>query len=237
MNIFSSIRSQAKLPNGWHYGEGVPASQSAIEGALELCAQLLKRGYSDADMEDFPYSNGKIEVVLEANLEVSFIVENASSVRVRFYTGSEYVLIAAQTTVAEAVEFIPKRECNTFAIYISGTSDEKRKAILAGEAFRTVTEAGSQLSNWIVQIANPEIPATTPHPFTGKLLTHLPRYTSLSGMMSYPPMPESNRIHGTIPATTTSRAPIRNKPTALYARSRIVPWDEFAPAESMAHMW
>jgi hypothetical protein len=233
MNIFSSIRSQAKLLDGWHYGEGSAANQSSIDAALELCAQLLKRGYNGSDMEDFPYSNGKIEVVLEANLEVSFIVENTNSVRVRFYTGDEYILIAAKVKVSDAVEFIPKRECNTFATYISEISEEEKEVTSEAKAFGMTIGAGYPSSNWNASIVNQAVHVPMPRPSTGTSPTLLRYYSSPSGKMNYLHIRESSIPLQTTRATSMSRFQTKKRQTPLFAKSPIVSWDEFNPVEAM----
>jgi hypothetical protein len=232
MNIFSSIRAQANLPVGWHYGEGAAPGTPAIGAALELCSLLFKRGYSDSDMEDFPYSNGRVEVMLEAGLEVSFIVEDSNSIRVRFFMDGEYVLVATKATIQEAIEFVPTRECNTFATYISEISETKKAVTSEEKAFWTMTEAASPSSNWNVLIVNPEIHAITPPPSTAKSLILLPLYSSSSPTMNYPRILDSRTPLQTTRATITSRSRTKKKPTHLFVKSHIVPWDEFMPVEA-----
>ncbi len=92
MNILSSIRAQSLLADGWHNGSGRAARPEAVEGALNLCLRLLRRGYSDSELEDFPYADGKIEIALSDSFEMSFVVTNANSIRVRRFADEQYMM-------------------------------------------------------------------------------------------------------------------------------------------------
>lgn len=59
------IRSFGKLSKGWHYGEGLPPSSKAIDTAICLNKDLIRKGLTNT--EAFPGLNGNLIINLQFN--------------------------------------------------------------------------------------------------------------------------------------------------------------------------
>ena len=62
MNIFKSLESHKDLAAGWYQGKGGPLSERVIETAKVVCEGLISAGVEVDDLEDFPFSDGRLEI-------------------------------------------------------------------------------------------------------------------------------------------------------------------------------
>lgn len=80
----NKIRSFRELPDGWHYGEGVPATEVASDGAISLSREAARLAFFETDA--FPGIHGEVmftvyagthylEFTFELNGSVAFLHE------------------------------------------------------------------------------------------------------------------------------------------------------------------
>jgi hypothetical protein len=107
----SKVNSFAELPEGWHYGEGVPPSEDMRQNAIKLLRVADFLGITRANA--FPGNEGEVEVgfytgksVLELTLELDgsiTIAEDESNEQIGFCEGASW-----NTAFAKLREFSEK---------------------------------------------------------------------------------------------------------------------------------
>jgi hypothetical protein len=233
MNIFSSIRSQASLPQGWNYGVCRAPTSTIIEGALELCSGLLKKGYREADIEDFPYGNGAIEITVSSTPETSFIVTDRASIRVRRYINEEYVLVEERANLEQAIELTPRKECTLFVTYMSEISEKSAADISGAVVFATQMAVGYPWLSSIAPFENRDVYAVTPMRTTENSPVLLQYYSSSfpAKRKDFLSTPESSSTIEMNRVTTTSRGLTPKKPILSSGRRQIPSMDGYGLAD------
>jgi hypothetical protein len=101
----NKIRSFSRLPQGWYYGEGVPASEEVIETSLEL--YKWARELLFFEFEAFPGANGEVLLgIYKGNYVLDLIVEPDLSVTATLEKDGEEIYDDYELTVDEAKEGI-----------------------------------------------------------------------------------------------------------------------------------
>jgi hypothetical protein len=76
-STLTKINGFAKLPVGWDYGQGVPASARAVSDARSLYYELMQLGFTRIDA--FPGTDGAIQLtVYEANFRYLIVIVKPS---------------------------------------------------------------------------------------------------------------------------------------------------------------
>jgi hypothetical protein len=95
----TKILSFARLPFGWHYGEGRPIDKKVIQRALAI----LWRLYRLADSDAFPGSDGEIMVTgYEGDHYIEAIVENDGSVSLTYEFKDSEIFAQERMSAEEA---------------------------------------------------------------------------------------------------------------------------------------
>ena len=124
----AQIRSFARLPNGWHYGEGRGATEKAIATALDVNSLLLE--YNAHDIEAFPGVDGGIllsgyrdDDTLEVRCDPSGRMDMLHEVNDEIINEQCGVSLEEIGAYLEGLEWTPK---NSFVYCIQGISVDKK---------------------------------------------------------------------------------------------------------------
>jgi hypothetical protein len=132
VTIFESIQSHATLPKGWNYGKGGPLLPLVIQTGINLCEKLIAAGYSFDDMEDFPFSDGRLQVVLfHRSDEYQFLINTKGTFSLTLYDGESFRLLTENKDIDQIFALFESRtKCNSFDIFTSEISARKMEGIL-----------------------------------------------------------------------------------------------------------
>jgi hypothetical protein len=104
-SVEHKIKSFTRLPTGWYYGEGVPASSNTVETVLELVKYAKGRMFFE--FEAFPGANGEIMLsIYWGNFILDLGVEPDISITATFIKNGKIVYDHYELTVNEAMNRI-----------------------------------------------------------------------------------------------------------------------------------
>lgn len=184
------IRDFRMLPEGWHFGEGVPPSNERINQALWLHDAAIALGYAETDA--FPGVSGEVRVTIyrgQTYLEFTFEANgNATFVHEEGGTEIEYTdNLTFEKAIAKLIE-TQMRLWATSGSYIPNTMIAGKNDFKASRL--KIQPAGVSLSSTkAVRLRKAEPFARTFAPFTQPRLAipqssgifHLGRYLQASG--------------------------------------------------------
>ncbi|HEX8399920.1 MAG TPA: hypothetical protein VF644_20990, partial [Pyrinomonadaceae bacterium] len=129
------VRNFAKLPIGWHYGEGEPIDTSFIERAEKFLSTASGWGIEEANA--FPGADGQIEVTFYfGNKTFAFMFETDNTVSITEEIKGEIISDVYEQPYEAAEQKLWELSQKTQIIYDSSTLDIGTQEIIDLEARR-----------------------------------------------------------------------------------------------------
>jgi hypothetical protein len=133
LSTLAKIREFGKLPQGWHYGRGVPPTQAVIDRAAEIVLRSMVAGLEDTDA--FIGTDGEIQITAyHKNIYLEFTVEPGDVIRFVREEGDQETQRVDGLCPADAFSILKNYELETWrssGSYTATTTTRKR------DGFRT----------------------------------------------------------------------------------------------------
>jgi hypothetical protein len=131
INILDSINSFTKLPNGWNFGEGVPASLIALRQSKN--ALVFAHNLGIKEFEVFPGIDGEIQICCykeEASLEITFEVDGLTTVSFEEEDGRQFYKkgLSFDETIKILKDFAYNK-CRLYGLSTLNCTTVKRKTV------------------------------------------------------------------------------------------------------------
>lgn len=149
------VREFAELPEGWHFGEGMPLSQARIDFAVTLLEFAEQFDVQRANA--FPGIAGQVEITFyNENRMLEITLEADDSITIAEDKGREQVYFEENRSRSDAfrkIEEFSRDICPTSDLFIENTMTLN---VRISQASPSTSKAGSQYPLWIAIAPSPQ---------------------------------------------------------------------------------